>query len=134
MIKAVHWIDSPTSEVLFSYLGYIHILLHHSLIELNQRYFVLFTTQFETSFSLLFVVRWSLSLFYRYYYGRYSSELNACVPTPLRHSQTTRQAISMDRRSVVLSNPRIGSFGVFLSICFLYLEFPSFICVSHQLQ
>ena len=59
----------------------------------------------------------SLSLFYRYYFGRCSAELKDRVPRPLRRPRCTRQAAVSHRYSVDLCNPRIGRY----SDCF----FPS---------
>ena len=59
----------------------------------------------------------SLSLFYRYYFGRCSRELAGCVPPPLPRPRNTRQASSCHQYSVKITNPRIARHD----ICF----FPS---------
>ena len=69
----------------------------------------------------------SLSLFYRYYHGRCSSELAACVPPPLGRPRATRQANTSHERSVALTNPRIGRYGdcFFPSVSRLWNSLPS---------
>ena len=61
----------------------------------------------------------SLSLFYRYYNGRCSSELDRCLPPPLRRVGGTRQSALSHAYSVELHNPRLNrrrdSFFVYVS-------------------
>ena len=57
----------------------------------------------------------SLSLFYRYYFGRCSAELRDRMPDPLPRPCYTRQAVTSHRYSVKLCNTRIGRY----SDCFL---------------
>ena len=49
----------------------------------------------------------SLSLFYRYYFGRCSAELYACIPPPLARPRASRQASQSHQYSVAISHPRI---------------------------
>ena len=58
----------------------------------------------------------SLSLFYRYYFGRCSDELAGCIPPPLARPRNTRQAASMNGYAVEICNPRVGRY----SDCFFY--------------
>ena len=53
----------------------------------------------------------SLSLFYRYYFGRCSLELQSCVPPPLVRTRSTRQASHAHPFSVTLSQSRIDRFS-----------------------
>ena len=53
----------------------------------------------------------SLSLFYRYYFGRCSDELAGCIPPPLARPRNTRQASFMNRHAVGICNPRVGRYG-----------------------
>ena len=53
----------------------------------------------------------SLSLFYRYYFGRCSEELNYCVPGPKNWGRNTRLAASSHEFCVEVRNPRIDRFG-----------------------
>merc|ERR1712002_881809 len=59
----------------------------------------------------------SLSLFYKYYFGRCSLELANSIPPPLERPRNTRQASNARRYSVSIANSRINT----LNSCF----FPS---------
>merc|ERR1712002_627228 len=52
----------------------------------------------------------SLSLFYIYYFGRYSLELASCIPPPLERPRNTRQSANAHRYSVSIANSRVNSF------------------------
>merc|ERR1712002_782631 len=52
----------------------------------------------------------SLSLFYRYYFGRCSLELASCIPPPLERPRNTRQSANAHRYSVSIANSRVNSF------------------------
>ena len=69
----------------------------------------------------------SLSLFYRYYFGRCSSELSERIPQPLRRPRCTRQAAISHRYSVELCNPRISRYNdcFFPSTSRLWNSLPS---------
>ena len=70
----------------------------------------------------------SLSLFYRYYNGHCSSELQGCVPPPLRRPRSTRQASSSHPFSVDRSqHDRIERYKwtFFPQTAFLWNELPS---------
>ena len=45
----------------------------------------------------------SLSLYYRYYFGRCSVELQSCIPPPLNRPRTTRQASQAHQYMQLLS-------------------------------
>ena len=53
----------------------------------------------------------SLSLFYRYYFGRCSEELNYCVPGPKNWGRNTRLAASSHEYCVEVCDPRIDRYG-----------------------
>merc|ERR1712002_959331 len=53
----------------------------------------------------------SLSLFYRYYFGRCSLELASCIPPPLERPRNTRQATHAHRYSISITNSRINRFN-----------------------
>lgn len=53
----------------------------------------------------------SLSLFYRYYFGRCSTELHNCIPTPLVRPRATRQASQAHKYSVALCQTRIERYS-----------------------
>ena len=53
----------------------------------------------------------SLSLFYRYYFGRCSEELNYCVPGPKNWGRYTRLAASSHEYCVEVCDPRIDRYG-----------------------
>ena len=65
----------------------------------------------------------SLSLFYRYYSGRCSDELAACIPPPMAQPRSTRQASFAHSYCVELSNARIN--GFFPSTSCLWNSLPS---------
>ena len=76
----------------------------------------------------------SLSLFYRYYFGNCSDELDACIPPPMARPRSTRQAQFAHNYCVELSDARINRFsdGFFLSTSafgtlslLLYFQLPS---------
>merc|ERR1712002_914720 len=52
----------------------------------------------------------SLSLFYRYYFGRCSLQLASCIPPPLERPRNTRQSANAHRSSVSIANSRVDSF------------------------
>merc|ERR1712002_1034934 len=52
----------------------------------------------------------SLSLFYRYYFGRCSLELTGCIPPRLERPRNTRQSANAHRYSVSIANSRVNSF------------------------
>ena len=54
----------------------------------------------------------SLSLFYRYHFGRCSEELNYCVPGPKNWGRSTRLAASSDEFYVEVCNPCIDRYMV----------------------
>ena len=53
----------------------------------------------------------SLSLYYRYYFGRCSVELQSCIPPPLNRPRATRQASQAHQYAVALSQSRIERFS-----------------------
>merc|ERR1712002_1268562 len=53
----------------------------------------------------------SLSLFYRYYFGRCSLELANCIPPLLERPRNTRQASNAHRYSASIANSRINCFN-----------------------
>jgi hypothetical protein len=53
----------------------------------------------------------SLSLYYRYYFGRCSVELWRCIPPPIGRPRSTRQACNAHRYSVALSQCRIERYS-----------------------
>ena len=53
----------------------------------------------------------SLSLFYRYYFGRCSDELYYCVPGPKNWGRNTRLASASHEFCVEVGNPRIDRYG-----------------------
>jgi len=53
----------------------------------------------------------SLSLFYRYFFGRCSVELADCVPLPLARPRVTRQASSSHNYCVEVVNARINRYN-----------------------
>merc|ERR1712002_785677 len=61
----------------------------------------------------------SLSLFYRYYFGRSSLELASCIPPPLERPRYTRQSANAHRYSVSIANSRVNSFDNCFSPLFL---------------
>ena len=69
----------------------------------------------------------SLSLFYRYYFGRCSDELAACIPPPMARPRSTRQTSFAHNDCVELSNARINRFsdGFFPSTSHLWNSLPS---------
>ena len=75
----------------------------------------------------------SLSLFYRYYFGRCSAELSDCVPPPLRRPRSTRQALASHKYCVELGNPRLGCYSgsFFPSTSRLWNSLPESIFPSH---
>ena len=52
----------------------------------------------------------SLSLFYRYHYGRCSLEFANCVSPPLARPPNTRQSSFTHRNSMTVANSRISGF------------------------
>ena len=53
----------------------------------------------------------SLSLYYRYYFGRCSVELQSCIPLPLNKPRATRQAFQAHQYAVAISQSRIECFS-----------------------
>ena len=53
----------------------------------------------------------SFSLFFRYYFGRSSEELNYCVAGPKYWGRNTRRAASSHEYCVEVCNPRIVRYG-----------------------
>ena len=53
----------------------------------------------------------SLSLFYRYYFGRCSDELYYCIPGPKNWGRNTRLATASHEFCVEVGNPRIDRYG-----------------------
>ena len=74
----------------------------------------------------------SLSLFYRYYFGHCSHELDACIPPPMARPCSTRQASFAHNYCVELSNARINRFsdGLFPSTSCLWNSLPSSVFIA----
>ena len=77
----------------------------------------------------------SLSPFYRYYFGRCSDELAACIPPPMARPRSTLQASFAHKYCVELYNARINRFsdGFFPSTSRLWNSLPSVFPVSFNL-
>ena len=68
----------------------------------------------------------SLSLFYRYYFGRCSEELNYCVPGPKYWESNSWRAASSLEYCVEVCDPRIDHYGscFFPFTCNLWKSLP----------
>ncbi|KAL7638167.1 UNVERIFIED_CONTAM: hypothetical protein RMT77_011792 [Armadillidium vulgare] len=74
----------------------------------------------------------ALSLFYRYYNGRCSRELDSRIPPPLRRPRCTRGSLLSHQFCVEVENPRLASCGTsfFPAASILWNSLPSSIFPS----
>ena len=109
---ALCWTYTPMHGVLFAYLGGSPAASLLDRVE-SKAIRLINDPSLTSSLDSLSLRRKvaSLSLFYRYYFGRCSLELASCIPPPLERPRNTRQASNAHRYSVSIANSRINSFN-----------------------